>query len=243
MVPLLQPVVDAALNLTFPQPCHCCGSKVEKAAYGVACSICWAQTGLIDASGSICPKCGNPGDGGSVTFECRQCKAHHYDLARAVGFYEDAISANLIQLKKVPTIPRILVDLLKDRLKEFEAHRPELIIPVPLSPQRQVERGFNQAEVVATIAGSYLKIPIDTATLTRSKHTPMHRASMDRKARETTVQNAFKVVRPKLIEGRSILLVDDIFTSGATVSNCAKALKKQGSASVQVVTIARTRWA
>jgi ComF family protein len=112
---------------------------------------------------------------------------------------------------------------------------------VPLSRQRKAERGFNQAEVIADAVCSVLKIPIDTATLVRSKHAPMHRASMDRKARETTVQNAFKVTRPKLIEGRSILLVDDIFTSGATASNCAKVLKKHGAASLLVFTVARAR--
>jgi predicted amidophosphoribosyltransferase len=62
---------------------------------------------------------------------------------------------------------------------------------------------------------------------------------MDRKARETTVKNAFEVCRPRLIEGKSVLLVDDIFTSGATVSNCANVLKKSGAASVEVFTLAR----
>ena len=73
----------------------------------------------------------------------------------------------------------------------------------------------------------------------RRMRPPMHRVAMDKKAREMTVTNAFEVVRPKLIEGRSILLVDDIFTSGATVSYCAKALKKKGAAIVKVFTLAR----
>lgn len=67
----------------------------------------------------------------------------------------------------------------------------------------------------------------------------MHRAGMDRKGRALTVKNAFTVVRPKLIEGRDIILVDDVLTSGATVSSCANVLKRIGAATVHVLTVAR----
>lgn len=69
----------------------------------------------------------------------------------------------------------------------------------------------------------------------------MRRASMDKKAREQSVKNAFETIRPKLIEGKAILLVDDIFTSGATVSNCAKSLKKAGAKRVEIFTLARAQ--
>ena len=67
----------------------------------------------------------------------------------------------------------------------------------------------------------------------------MHRAAMDKKAREATVKNAFEVVRPNMIRGRDILLVDDLMTSGSTASQCAKALKKSGACKVTVMTLAR----
>jgi len=118
--------------------------------------------------------------------------------------------------------------------------RCEVIIPVPLSKKRYLERGFNQAEVIAAEVSRSLDMPVDSATLARKAHTPMHRAAMDRKAREMTVRNAFHVQRPNLVKDRSILLVDDIFTSGATASHCAKVLKKSGAASVKVFTLART---
>jgi predicted amidophosphoribosyltransferase len=82
-------------------------------------------------------------------------------------------------------------------------------------------------------------LPLDEKSLIRTKHTLMHRAGMDSKARGQTVKNAFKVVRPRLIEGRSILLVDDVFTSGETASICAKLLKKSGASTVNVLTLAR----
>jgi ComF family protein len=112
-------------------------------------------------------------------------------------------------------------------------------MPVPLSPKRKGERGFNQAEVIGRFLSGKIGIRLDTFSLVRSKHTPMHRAGMDRKARDLTVKNAFEVFRPNLVKGQSVVLVDDIFTTGATASYCAKELKKKGAVSVRVVTLAR----
>ncbi|MEO5859214.1 MAG: phosphoribosyltransferase family protein [Pyrinomonadaceae bacterium] len=149
------------------------------------------------------------------------------------------MSANILNLKRVPVIPQILLDRIPQILDSSGFGNVDLIVPVPLSAKRAVERGFNQAEVVASYAAKILGKSVDTQSLIRKLHTPMHRASMDKKARELSVKNAFQVIRPKLIQGRSILLVDDIFTSGATVSNCAKALKKKGAARVNVFTLAQ----
>ena len=114
-----------------------------------------------------------------------------------------------------------------------------MIIPVPLSKRRFLERGFNQAEVLAELLAKETALKIDKQSLARKVHTPVHRAAMDRRARELTVENAFEVTRPKLVKGEKILLVDDVFTSGATTSTCAKALKKKGADKVYVLTIAR----
>jgi len=110
---------------------------------------------------------------------------------------------------------------------------------VPLSKKRRLERGFNQAEVLAKILAKQTCIKLDEKSLVRKIHTPMHRAAMDNKAREMSVKNAFEVKRPKFIEGERILLIDDVFTSGATASNCAKTLKDKSAKSVNVLTIAR----
>ncbi|MBA3352333.1 MAG: ComF family protein [Blastocatellia bacterium] len=116
---------------------------------------------------------------------------------------------------------------------------PPIVIPVPLSARRQQERGFNQAAVIATVIARSGNLLLDENSLVRKIHTPMHRAGMDRKARAMTVKKAFEVVRPKLIEGRDTLLVDDVLTSGETASICARVLKKSGAATVSVLTIAR----
>ena len=187
-----------------------------------------------------CEKCGIPSvDSKFVSSECPECRDHQYDLARSVAVYEKAMTASVLHLKRVPLMPQILIDKLPDLLTAKDFAGVDVIVPVPLSKKRRFERGFNQAETIAAEISNLLDVPADSASLIRKKHTPMHRVAMDKKAREMTVTNAFDVVRPKLIEGRTILLVDDIFTSGATASYCAKALKKKGAAKVKIFTLAR----
>lgn len=153
--------------------------------------------------------------------------------------YEKALAASIIQLKAQPHIPRKLRVLIAEAV-ELQAFRgADLVMPTPLSKLRRAERGFNQAELIGGIVADRIGAKLDSKSLRRTAHTPIHRVGMDQRARELTVQNAFEVVRPKLIEGRRILLVDDVLTSGATASFCAKALKRSGAEAVDVFTLAR----
>ena len=240
MVSLLSAARNAFLNLTFPQRCHSCTAQVDDDRFGVACSTCWGLTTLFVDPEGLCPKCGAKGPILGEAFACRNCTDHHYDTARSIGLYEGAISVSILHLKRFPVIPRVLLDQMRPTLDSAAFGDCDLIMPVPLSAKRRAERGFNQAEYIADHVARKLGKPVDAHSLSRKVHTPMHRASMDKKARELSVKNAFAVIRPKLIEGRSIILVDDIFTSGATASNCAKALKKKGAVTVNVFTLART---
>lgn len=237
---ILTALTDAILNAAYPQVCHSCGKKVRQSIYGVACSECWTTTDIFKQDRISCLKCGACSLAVDRTApDCPTCRHHEYDLARSVGAYEKAMSASILHLKKVPVIPRLILESLPTILSAFCPENIDLVVPVPLSKKRQFERGFNQAGTIGTAVARILDVPVDPESLIRKKHTPMHRAAMDKKAREMTVMNAFEVVRPRLIAGKSLLLVDDIFTSGATVSYCAKALKKKGAANVKVFTLAR----
>ncbi|MEQ1765326.1 MAG: ComF family protein, partial [Pyrinomonadaceae bacterium] len=239
MVSLFSATRNTLLNLAFPQRCHSCAAQVGNDFFGVACSDCWEHTTFFENSEELCSKCGAISSVSGLAVACRNCTDHQYDDARSIGIYEFAMSATVLHLKRCPVIPRILFDQMSSILASQAFGDCDFIVPVPLSAKRRAERGFNQAEHIASHVSEKLGIPIDAQSLSRKLHTPMHRASMDKKARELSVKNAFEVIRPKLVAGRSILLVDDIFTSGATVSNCAKALKKNGAARVSVFTLAR----
>ena len=234
-------IFDSLLTLAYPQACQVCKNSVENLADGVACRECWEKTQTFSGAETLCGKCGRFLQAKPTNFQtfCHQCDEHFYDSAIAVGIYENALSASILYLKREPFVAKHLQNLFISRFQNSDFQDVSLIIPVPLSKKRRLERGFNQAEVLAKILAKRTNIKLDEQSLIRKIHTPMHRAAMDNKARELSVKNAFEVMRPKLIEGEKILLIDDVFTSGATVSNCAKILKENGAKQVCILTVAR----
>jgi ComF family protein len=239
---MLSKAYDSLLTLAYPQACQICEQSVENLSDGVACRACWKKTRIFSGAETLCGKCGRFSQAKPTNFQtfCHECNEQFYDAASAVGIYEYALSASVLNLKREPFVAKRLHKLFVSRFQNSAFQDATKIIPVPLSKKRFLERGFNQAAALAEILAKQTRIPLDGQTLVRQIHTPMHRASMDNKARETSVKNAFEVKRPKLVEGENILLIDDVFTSGATVSNCAKILKEKGAAKVYVLTIART---
>ena len=239
---MLSKIYNPLLTLLYPQGCQICENSVEDLADGIACRSCWEKTRIFSGDETLCGKCGRFLQAKPTNFEtfCHQCDEQFYDKALAVGVYQNALSASILNLKREPFVPEYLQELFISRFLNSDFQHASTIIPVPLSKKRFFERGFNQAAVLARILVKQTGIKLDEQSLSRNIHTPMHRAAMDNKAREMSVKNAFDVKRPKLIEGERILLVDDVFTSGATVSNCAEILKKNGADKVYVFTLART---
>jgi ComF family protein len=238
---MFRALTNSLLSLVYPQECRVCGAQTDSHDGGPACENCWASTRIFDHTEMLCDKCGAffAAETAIVPVFCHKCDDHFYDKAIAVGVYERALAACVIDLKTSPHLPKRAVSAIENAARTAHLSNIHLIIPVPLSKLRMAERRFNQADVIAGIVGRTLWIPVDSLSLSRKVHTPVHRAGMDQKARELTVKNAFEILRPKLIAGRNILLIDDVFTSGSTSSNCAKILKKYGSGRVDVFTLAR----
>jgi ComF family protein len=234
-------IYDSLLTLAYPQACQICENSVENSTDGVACQTCWKKTRIFSGKETLCCKCGRFLRSKATDFQtfCHQCDEQFYNAASAVGVYENALAVSVLNLKHEPFAAKKLQKLFVSCFHNSAFQDSTKIIPVPLSKKRFLERGFNQAAVLAEILAKQIRIPLDGQSLVRIIHTPMHRATMDNKARETSVKNAFEVKRPNFIEGENILLVDDVFTSGATVSNCAKVLKEKGASKVYVLTVAR----
>lgn len=237
---MLKTVYNSFLAVVYPQQCRICENSVETAFDGVACRECWDKVRLPGGNEAVCIKCGAYfGQAAKDSVDCPQCVDHSYGRATAAGAYEFALAATVIGLKSRPHIARRGRELFRDAAIKAAMDRETLIVPVPLSEKRHLERGFNQAEVLARIAAAAIGAKMRTDILSRKVHTPMHRAAMDQKARALSVKNAFDVTGKTSLTGASILLVDDVLTSGATVSNCAKILKKHGASQVDVLTLAR----
>ncbi|MBD0372316.1 MAG: ComF family protein [Pyrinomonadaceae bacterium] len=235
---------DAALALLYPQGCEACGSFVESRVDGAACARCWSETRVFSSRDVLCSKCGAFLAGASPTrkpenVRCRRCEDESFTAARAVGAYEGALRASIIALKREPSVAERLASLLYEAALQPPLSHATRIIPVPLHPERERARGFNQAAVLGRALSHLSRLPLDEASLVRSLHTERHRALMDERARRESVRDAFRVARPRLVEGESILLVDDVFTTGATVSACAAALLSAGAQSVYALTVAR----
>jgi ComF family protein len=146
---------------------------------------------------------------------------------------------SVLQLKRQPHIALHLEELLIAAAKREPLNQSTRIVPVPLHRGRLRSRGFNQAMVIAEVLSRGLRLPLDEVSLARVSWSEKYRAGLDAKGRRDTVAGAFEVRHPRLVANENILLVDDVFTTGATVSACAEALLAAGAKSVFVLTISR----
>lgn len=241
----LDALYDAALALLYPLACAACGAgAVEARADAPACADCWAGTRLFSDDDAICWKCGAPApapvpEGGRERVRCGRCEAEAFTAARACGAYEGALRAAVLASKREPFVGARLASLLAEAQRRPPLAAATRVVPVPLHPERERERGFNQAAVLARALAAPCGLPCDEWSLVRVGHTERHRAAMDAPARRESVRDAFEVARPRLVAGERVLLVDDVFTTGATVSECARVLKEAGAADVFVLTVAR----
>lgn len=241
----LDRLFDAALALVYPQGCAACGVRgVERRADWPACAACWAATRLFAGNETLCWKCGAPA-GGEVPEEvrpsvrCRRCDPEEFTAARACGLYEGALRAAVLGLKRDPFVPPRLALMLREAARRAPLDAARVVVPVPLHPARERVRGFNQAALLASAVARGAGLPLDGWSLARVGHSKRHRAGMDARARRESVSEAFAVARPRLVRGESVLLIDDVYTTGATASACARALLDTGARAVFVLTAAR----
>ena len=131
-----------------------------------------------------------------------------------------------------------LVELLETAYANWGLEPPDLVVPVPLHPKRLQERGFNQSGLLAKEFSRRLGLPISFDLLVRKKWT-QPQTRLNRKERLENVKGAFGLCEADAVRGRRILLLDDVFTTGTTLSECAKTLKRAGGSEVHVLTVTR----
>ncbi len=236
---------DAALSLVYPRACAVCGTEcIESRADAPACANCWEATHVFTGDETLCWKCGAPAFAGLPEekrsgVRCRRCDAEAFAAARACGLYEGALRASVLNLKREPFVRARLARLLARAAAREPLSSATLVVPVPLHAERERERGFNQAALLARATAKHTGLRLDEWSLARVSQSARHRAGMDARARRETVENAFAVRRARLVEGERVLLVDDVFTTGATASACAATLLASGASEVFILTVAR----
>jgi ComF family protein len=240
--------VSASLFLLlFPSDCRICGSPLTTVAHVPVCQQCLEQ--IIPLDGLLCRVCGEKlfsnfadSDDGALCGICRRAEPH-FKRAAAYGAYEGALR-DLIHLFKYQGIRpagKLLGDLLNRAVTALALPDSLTVIPVPLWAGKRQTRGFNQAEMIARAFLTFQSsssIQLDMSILARTRETASQ-TGLTRHQRRANVRGAFAVLRPEKIKGRSILIVDDVMTTGTTAGECARVLRRAGAKEVFVATVAR----
>lgn len=228
----------AVLDFVLPAFCGICDKPLEKDER-VVCEECMSQIQLI--SEPYCLRCGKPTKGEKV---CRNCFVHPHKLLRirALGVYTGVLVSLIHLLKytrRLSLAARLGKMMSKLVIEDNFLRRAQLIIPVSLHPTRMRERGYNQSELLTKNMGEYLNIPISKKSLLRVRNTKSQ-TRLSTEQRRENVKGAFTVKDTAHIANKHILLVDDVFTTGATLDECAIALLNGGANAVYAVTCAAT---
>lgn len=219
------------LDWILPPSCPGCGLEGE-----LICDDCHSK---IDRQvGRLCRYCGQPVRGSDVCGPCRGIE-HAYEAYRGYGFYAGVLRDAIIRLKYENDIgiSRVLAGYLETVVRSTNWHY-DIIVPVPLSAQKLAERGYNQASRLAKPLAAVLEKPFRPLALTRIRETSSQ-VGLDIRSRLDNVNNAFRA-DPRVVKGKSVLLVDDVFTTGATLQSTASELKIAGASQVFALTLAKS---
>ncbi len=242
----LEATRDAALLLLAPQLCRQCGALTEKLSDGAVCRACWESwLGEQARRPQACARCGRWAEAETEFVarrpQCEQCAPWALEWLRSGGAYVGALRAALLALKRIPMTPEPLRRIVRETWRQEAAlHESDIIAPIPLAPRRERQRGYNQAALLAREVACAAQRPLVTGALARVIETHPQRAGLDARARRDGLKGAFRVIRPRLVANRRVLLVDDTLTSGATLDVAAQALLAAGATAVSALTAART---
>jgi len=230
------------IDFFYPLTCSVCRDKLDYLSQTRICSYCKSSFPII--KGLVCQKCGVPlYDGGEYCYICRKHPAEYYfDKMRSVYLYRDQLRSLILRFK-YSNRTFLAKDFALAMCKTIKSHsfysEADFIIPVPINIVRRIKRGYNQTELLANEISLETNIPVLNGVLFRTKITkPQFKLS--KFERRENIRNSFFVQNnSSVIKGKTILLVDDIVTTSATVSSCSLVLKTAGARKVYVLTLAR----
>jgi ComF family protein len=241
-------IAESLFATLFPADCRLCGNPLIKISRLPVCEECLSA--MRPVAGGVCSICGerlaSPYAFGAEAGEhvCGLCRRFAPPFAKAVayGSYDGGLREliHLLKYEQIRPAAAVLGRMLKEAIAGLKISQA-VVIPIPLHAKKLRQRGFNQAELIARAA---LKLDSEQMTLCaqameRRRETNSQIGLSSHQRREN-MRGAFVVSRPQEISGRDVLLVDDLFTTGTTVSECARVLRRAGASKILVATVART---
>ncbi len=231
--------IQNCLHFIFPPLCPLCKDVVD--GENTLCPTCWPHIEFI--ADPCCDQCGLPLATASLheKEKCISCLQHHFSFTqnRSAILYTQTSKKMILDLKhghKLSIAPLLAQWMVRSGHKLIE--KSDILIPVPLHWTRLLKRGFNQAAVLTQHIGKKTNTPYLLNTLKRVKRTPSQ-DGLSASARQKNVHHAFIVPNPQDIRGKSLLLIDDVMTTGSTLEACAKVLIQSGAKCVRTLTVGR----
>lgn len=237
----LREAAVTTVGLLYPRVCIVCGGRCDRAS-GHLCWECFRTLPL--ALGSCCERCGIPVEAAErQAFLCGVCRRTPpaFDRARAAGRFRGSLRrlAYLFKYNRALWLTNDLAELIHGcLLSKFDVSAIDVVMPIPLFRTRARSRGYNQAALLARVVARRLERPFVPQALARVRDTGTQ-TRLTATARRLNVRGAFAVREPAWVTGRTVLLIDDVMTTGATFSEAARALKAAGVWRVWAVAVAR----
>jgi ComF family protein len=236
----MHPFIERLFQFFLPPQCHCCEKCLEEGQQGI-CPDCLSEIHWIEPP--FCSVCGTPFVSKEVEdHPCGSCltKKKYFTMARALGYYEGPLREAIHRWKYQGKthVNSLFGEWMVEGLHRYwDSTFFDLLIPVPLHPKRLKERGFNQSLLLVKELSRKTGIPYRKQILKKSRPT-IPQVNLNGKEREKGVKGSFQIMDGEEVEGKSILMVDDVYTTGATVNECSKVLLTGGAKRVDVFTLA-----
>jgi ComF family protein len=233
---IIKKYLEALRNVFFPALCFCCERKIEE---GFLCGSCFEKIEFLYPP--LCRGCSTPIKD-NKTGLCKNCKKEFFYYERVISAttYKEPISLllHLFKYRHFDYLGEFLSLLVVRYLIRvgFEFSDYDFITCVPLHPAKEKERGYNQSAIISKIISFHFKIPFKSDIIYQTRLNPSQ-TKLSKEKREINIKDSFKVKGD--LEGKRIILVDDVFTTGSTVKECCRVLKEKG-ANITVLTLSKT---
>ena len=234
----LRQMFETAVVFLYPAECRVCEKCIGVTSVPYICANCWQDIQFLEPP--WCDICGTPGVNGL----CDPCAISppRYGKLRSTAFYQTTLqeAIHLFKFEKKKVLAQHLIQLINARMPtDCNMAEYDFVLPIPIHKKRLRERGFNQAVLLANAIAGAEGVPVLTDTLIRKRHT-VAQSSLDREARQQNIIGAFGIHNPEIIRGKRLLIIDDVFTTGATIREAVSELWTADPVEIDVLTVART---